>query len=83
MNGKKYPVCSGRDLVKALSEIGYQRVSQKGSHLKMYNFYHSKKHIVVIPMHKELAISTLRSIIRKVGFYYPGEKLLNILKEMS
>lgn len=83
MSPKRYPVSSGRDLVKALKKIGYQEVSQKGSHLKLYNFYQGKKHIIVIPLHKELDRGTLRSIIRKVGFYYPPEKLLGILKGKS
>ncbi len=80
MSERRYPVCSGKDVVHALESIGYQKKSQKGSHVKMIKFYESEKHIIVIPLHKELDKGTLSSIVRKVSKYYPKEKLIEILK---
>lgn len=56
-------VASGADVVKVLRRLGFEVTGQKGSHLKM-----RKEHrTVIIPMHNELRIGTLHSIIRQAG----------------
>ena len=57
------PVVSGVEVVKALVTAGFVEVSQRGSHRKLR---HSNA-TVIVPMHKELAAGTLRSIIRQSG----------------
>ena len=57
------PVVSGAEVVKALITAGFVEVSQRGSHRKLR---HSNA-TVIVPMHKELASGTLRSIIRQSG----------------
>jgi predicted RNA binding protein YcfA (HicA-like mRNA interferase family) len=57
------PVVSGAEVVKALITAGFFEVSQRGSHRKLR---HSDA-TVIVPMHKELASGTLRSIIRQSG----------------
>lgn len=54
---------SGADVVRALEAIGFVRVSQKGSHVKM----HRPPHTAIVPMHREVADGTLRSIARQAG----------------
>ena len=55
------PVVSGVDVIKALVVAGFVEVSQRGSHVKLRN----RDATVIVPMHKELAAGTLRSIIRQ------------------
>ena len=57
------PVVSGAEVVKALVVAGFAEVSQRGSHRKLRR----GEVTVIIPMHKELAFGTLRSIIRQSG----------------
>ena len=60
----KLPAVSGDDVVRALKKIGFTRVSQRGSHVKLR---HPDGRVVIVPMHKELASGTLRSILRQSG----------------
>ena len=53
---------SGRDVVRALAKVGFSDVSQRGSHLKLRN---QEGRTVIVPMHRELARGTLRSILRQ------------------
>ena len=57
------PVVSGADAINALVDAGFARVGQRGSHVKL-----RKTHLtVIVPLHRELAPGTLRSIIRQSG----------------
>jgi predicted RNA binding protein YcfA (HicA-like mRNA interferase family) len=56
------PVLSSSDVVKALEKLGFAEVGQKGSHKKLK---HIDGRIVVVPMHKEVAPGTLRSIAKQ------------------
>jgi predicted RNA binding protein YcfA (HicA-like mRNA interferase family) len=62
----KLPIVSGKELVKALSKIGYEVDHQTGSHiiLRQKNPPHRR---LVVPNHKEIAKGTLRAIIREAG----------------
>jgi predicted RNA binding protein YcfA (HicA-like mRNA interferase family) len=56
-------VVSGADIVRILRGLGFEVAGQKGSHLKM-----RKEHrTVIIPMHNEIRIGTLHSILRQAG----------------
>ena len=62
----KLPVVSGREIIKALSRIGYEVDHQKGSHVVMrYKGYPHRR--ITVPMHDEIAKGTLRAIIRETG----------------
>lgn len=54
---------SGRKLVKIFKKLGYEKISQKGSHIKMKNYVTGS--IVIIPDHKELDRWTLRTILKQ------------------
>lgn len=58
------PVVSGAQVVAALRKGGFGQVSQRGSHVKLRA---EDGRVVIVPMHRELAIGTLRSVIRQSG----------------
>ena len=60
------PRISGRDIVAALSKIGYERDRQKGSHIVMRQVAYPHRRVVV-PDHREVAKGTMRKIIKQVG----------------
>jgi predicted RNA binding protein YcfA (HicA-like mRNA interferase family) len=49
---------------RALSRAGFLRRSQKGSHVKMK---HADGRNAVVPLHRELALGTLRSVLKQAG----------------
>jgi len=53
---------SGAQVARALSDAGFDRVGQRGSHLKLRN---SAGRTVIVPLHAELARGTLASILRQ------------------
>lgn len=57
------PVVSGSEVIDALIAMEFIRMSQRGSHVKFRNGVRT----VIVPLHKELAPGTLRSIIRQTG----------------
>ncbi len=58
------PQVSGHAVVSALSRAGFAQVSQRGSHVKLRS---ETGLTVIVPMHRELAPGTLRSIIRQAN----------------
>lgn len=60
------PVLSGTKVVKALAKIGFNVVGRKGSHLRLKK-KNDKTLVVIVPDHKEIAIGTLKSILRQAG----------------
>ncbi len=60
------PRVSGREIVKALTRIGYEEDRQRGSHiiLRQSSYPHRR---ITVPDHKEIAKGTLRAIIREAG----------------
>lgn len=60
------PRLSGREVVKALGEIGYEFDRQRGSHIVLRSKEPPHRRLTV-PDHDEVAKGTLRSIIRQAG----------------
>ncbi len=58
------PSASGKQVVRALERAGFQQVSQRGSHVKVR---HADGRKAIVPMHRELARGTLRSVLRQAG----------------
>lgn len=56
----KLPVVSGKEVVKALSRIGYDFDHQVGSHIVLRNKQGQR---LTVPNHPELDKGTLRSIL--------------------
>ena len=59
----KPPSLSGRELVKIFKKLGYEKISQKGSHIKLKNY--STGSVAIIPDHKELDRWTLKNILKQ------------------
>jgi len=59
----KPPLLSGRALVKIFKKLGYEKISQKGSHIKLKN--HETESTVIIPNHKEVDRWTLKTILQQ------------------
>ena len=63
MKKRRFPKSlSGEDISRALQRAGFEKASQSGSHLKLK---HPDGHVVIVPMHREVATGTLRSIVRQ------------------
>jgi len=54
---------SARKIVKAFKKAGFVPVSQQGSHLKMRGVWNDKIRTFIVPMHKEVALGTFKSIL--------------------
>ncbi|MFP3999447.1 MAG: type II toxin-antitoxin system HicA family toxin [Desulfobacterales bacterium] len=54
---------SGRRLVKIFKKLGYEKISQKGSHIKVKNY--STGSVIIIPDHKEIDRWTLKTILKQ------------------
>lgn len=56
---------SGEEVIKILEKFGFQRVRQRGSHVILKKFTSEGVIGCVVPLHKELAIGTLRGILKQ------------------
>ena len=61
----KYPILSPKKIISVLSQFGFEKISQKGSHAKYRNDYNGR--IYIIPMHDEIARGTLKSILEQAN----------------
>jgi len=60
----KLPRISGHQAVRALERLGFIQVRQRGSHVVLRRPSPSGDVGVVVPLHRELAIGTLRGILK-------------------
>jgi len=58
---------SARQIVKALQRIGFEIVSQKGSHIKLRGIFDGETYTAIVPNHKQVALGTLHSILKQAG----------------
>jgi len=73
----KLPVLSGREVIKALSKIGFEAKRQRGSHIILVKRTKEGKRALVVPNHKEIDKGTLIEIIRQAGL--KREEFLKLL----
>ena len=61
-----YPSVTGKELIKALSEIGFTVARIKGSH---HRLKHADGRVTTVPVHanEDLRPGTLHAILRDVG----------------
>ena len=64
------PVLSGRELVKALAALGYQRSHERGSHIILRKTSPPHQRLTV-PDHPVIAKGTLAAIAREMGLTAP------------
>jgi len=56
---------SGAETIRALEKLGFVQVRQKGSHVAMRRHRPEGDIGTTVPLHRELAIGTLRGILRQ------------------
>ena len=56
-----------REVKRKLENNGFREVSQKGSHVKFIKESDNEIRTIIVPHHKEIALGTLRSILRQAG----------------
>ena len=57
------PTLSGSDVVRGLERLGFARVGERGSHIKLRRAAMT----VIVPNHRELRKGTLAAILRQAG----------------
>jgi len=79
----KLPVVSGKDLSKLLVGLGYEKVRQRGSHVRFMKATAIGSHNITIPMHAEISKGTLNDVLSSVSLWngVPREKLLAMLRK--
>lgn len=63
----KLPRLSGKQVIKALSKVGFEPARQKGSHVILVKQLPEGKKALVVPNHNEIDAGTLIEIIRQAG----------------
>ena len=58
---------SGREAIRALERLGFVQVRQRGSHVVLKKKTPEGDVGCAVPLHRELAIGTLRGILRQAG----------------
>ena len=58
---------SGREAIRVLEKLGFVQVRQRGSHVVLRKETLEVAVGCVVPLHRELAIGTLRGILKQAG----------------
>ena len=58
---------SGAEAIRALERLGFEQVRQRGSHVILKKQTAQGTVGCVVPLHRELAIGTLHSILKQAG----------------
>ncbi|MBU2100871.1 type II toxin-antitoxin system HicA family toxin [Candidatus Micrarchaeota archaeon] len=61
----KFPVVSGKQVIKALEKLGFDFVSQKGSHVKLRKTDSDGKKTVIVPLRPVIRTGTMKSVLRQ------------------
>jgi predicted RNA binding protein YcfA (HicA-like mRNA interferase family) len=61
----KLPRLSGAETIRALKKLGFEEVRQRGSHVILKRKTAVGEIGCVVPLHHELAIGTLRGILKQ------------------
>jgi len=56
-----------RQVKRKLEAAGFMQVSQKGSYVKFVKHADAGTRTAIVPRHREVAVGTLRSILRQAG----------------
>jgi len=73
----KLPRVSGGQAISALQRLGFVVIRQRGSHVVLKRQVSKEEITCVVPLHRELAIGTLRGILRQAQVT-PEEFIENI-----
>lgn len=56
---------SGQETIRALARLGFVQIRQRGSHVVLKKRTREGEIGCVVPLHRELAIGTLRSVLKQ------------------
>ncbi len=56
-----------REVKRKLEVAGFIEYTQKGSHVKFVKISAYNTYTAIVPLHKEISMGTLKSIIRQAG----------------
>lgn len=73
----KLPILSGKEIIKILEKLNFRVIRQKGSHVILKRFIENKEIGCVVPLHKEVAVGTLKGILKQADLH-PDEFISNI-----
>lgn len=68
---------SGQEAIRVLERLGFEQVRQRGSHVILKKQTSEGTVGCVVPLHKELALGTLRGILRQADVT-PDEFMNNL-----
>ena len=63
----KLPRVSAEEAICSLERLGFVQIRQRGSHVTLKKRTSTGDIGCVVPLHRELAIGTLRSVLRQAG----------------
>ena len=63
----KLPRVSADEVIRSLERLGFVQIRQRGSHITLKKKTSAGDIGCVVPLHRELAIGTLRSILRQAA----------------
>lgn len=61
----RLPRLSGEEVIRALERLGFQWIRQRGSHVMLKRVTLDGEIGCVVPLHRELAVGTLRSVLKQ------------------
>ena len=61
----KLKMVSGQETIAALKRLGFVEIRQRGSHVILKKQTPAETTGCVVPLHKELAIGTLKGVLRQ------------------
>jgi len=73
------PHLSGREIIRALERLGFVQARQRGSHVVLKKSTPEGTVGCVVPLHSEVAIGTLRSILKQA--HVSAEEFIQAVKE--
>ncbi len=73
------PIVSGDQAIRAFEQLGYRRVRQRGSHIRLRHPSNSRRAPLTIPNHRELKPGLLRGLLRTAQVSV--EEFLRLIRE--
>lgn len=70
---------SGREVIYYLEKLGFVQVRQRGSHVVLRKTVPEGHIGCVVPVHPELAVGTLRGILKQAGI--TAEEFLKVIEK--
>ena len=72
---------SGNELISYLLSIGFRKVRQTGSHVRLVAEINGMTQTITVPLHHPLKIGTLSNIVKDVA-EKTGRDWMDIMKEL-